>query len=79
MPPREATIRSVMSWEGAVLVTTNYVSDHGSGRLTRNWSKHWLEGDLLVNANIAEDGASYRQWFARRDGLLHAKVASLVQ
>jgi hypothetical protein len=59
------TIKSVMSWEGGTMVTSNYVTDP-SGCTKVTLSKHWIEGDTLVNATISETDGEYNVWFVRR-------------
>ena len=56
------TIRSVMSWEGEMLITSNHVTDP-SGCTKVTLSQHWLEGDTLVNETVSETDGAYKVWF----------------
>jgi len=58
-------IKSVMSWEGAIMVTSNYVTDP-SGVTKLTLSRHWLDGDTLVNSTYNETDGEYKVWFVKK-------------
>jgi len=57
-------IKSVMSWEDHVMVTANHVTDP-SGCTKVTLSKHWVEGDTLVNLMSSEVDGEYKVWFVK--------------